>query len=102
MFGYLGVNLFCAVLSLGIAGWSIFQARGPWEVKDRGVFEHVEYMVTRGINSHGGPRNSYKTSIHFSDRHTLVIPGEYSIEFPKGTPIKVMTKNYFYKILKDQ
>lgn len=89
------------LFSLLLTGFLIFEARGPWEVKDQGVFHHVEYTDTRVKKVPVGYRTIHKTIIHFADGHAAVIPGERSVEFPKGTPIRVMTKNDFYKIERD-
>ncbi|MBI3046579.1 MAG: hypothetical protein HYY86_03540 [Candidatus Harrisonbacteria bacterium] len=92
----------CLGFMLFILSMLIYPAIGPWEVKDRGVFDNVEYTDTRVKKVPVGWRTLHKTILHFSDGRTAVLPGEYPIEFSKGTPIKVMTKNDFYKIVKDQ
>lgn len=78
----------------------IIPAIGPWNEIKRGTYERVEYTDTRHHTSHGSTHTHHKTIIHFSDGQTMVLDGEYPVEFPKGTSIKVMTKNGHNKILK--
>ncbi|GEM_PF-7034731 len=89
---FLGMLLMSVVL--------ILPAVGPWEEIKRGTYDRVEYTDTRVKKAPVGYRMVHRTIIHFADGQSVVLPGEYSIEFPKGTELKILTKNNFYKIKK--
>lgn len=97
LLGQLGVCLSVILLILGI---QIILAIGPWEEMKQGIYESTEYTDVTHQTSHGSIHTYRKTIVHFSDGQTITLGGEYSIAFPKGTRIKILTKNDFYKIEK--
>lgn len=92
-----GICLFGILLILGV---QIIPAIGPWEEMRQGIYESAEYTDTTRQTSHGSIHTYHKTIVHFSDGQSVVLIGKYAVEFPKGTKLKVLTKNNYFKILK--
>lgn len=94
----LSTVMFCLFFSSLMLGMLIYPALGPWEEAAKGVYDRVEYTDTRVKKVPVGWRTVHKTIIYFTDGRTYMVPGEYDLEFEKGTAIKILTKNHHYKI----
>ena len=90
---------FFAVVFLGFVAFFIWYRRAEkrWSVIDQGFYLGVEYGYDTYVRSAAGMANHSKTEvrfdvtvIRFSDGHTRVLRGRYSIPFSSGTKIRIV------------
>ncbi|MDO8504348.1 MAG: hypothetical protein Q7S36_00645, partial [Candidatus Liptonbacteria bacterium] len=74
----------------------------PWDVYTEGTYASVEY--TKVVRHRGMPRShdhdDYNTIVRFSDGRTIIMHGQYEINFPAGTSIRILKRDGWYKIEK--
>src|SRR6266481_1176885 len=76
----------------------LIEAYGPWQQAAEGQYDHAVYGVTEHAMLPLPPATLHETIVYFTDGSTRHLDGAIAVPFPKGTPIRILEKNGFYKI----
>lgn len=102
--------VFLTVLALLV--WGFWEKRklenASWVLKKEGIFDEVSYGQTTWKRRVGAMAHTTRyetvrlTFLYFDDGSSLILNGLYSVDFPKGTKMRIFAKggDYAYKIEK--
>lgn len=94
------VLLFIALIIAFPLSMALLAAYGPWEVLAEGVYARAEYDNLLGRTSHGARYEVPYMTIFFEDGRFYRLQTPQVMAHPKGTHIRILTKNGLYKIEK--